>query len=986
MENPKFVFISYSSHDMQFARDVYEYLDSRNISCWMAPQSLRAGKDYPAQIIEAIRNCTAFVLLASHNTNESAHVSNEVASAFDADKPLIAVRIENVEFTDEYIYYLKRKHWIDAYSDMNNAMAKLFSTLKGFLNLGINDEPRRLYLWNSGFDIAQVTNNKFRKEGKEKITNSKEMTNFIEQLASKYSYSLLDRIETGEKRKLFAKNAEILFENTMHLESRGKVITDFGSYVDFAVKNLSEKSNIVMQVFGMPGSAKNMFLQLAFFEMLENFVEGKSNCLPIYISVGYYERFTYKSGNEQIEMTKKIEEDIEPYVNFICENKNINPVVFVEGVREYITNKYTVEGIIAKILEPIGQFNRMVSRDTGLIKNKQRLKKFFPIGGDSRIGYVFRVDPIEIEKKDKLLKVISCVLEMYDYNLEPIKLYEALVEYKYSVVDVYLIRFIAKEAFSPDMVSEKALSDIYESMALNEYGDEESLYEVSRYMFDYVFADRNMNTFGGELGNKIWSLPNKHHTCLEFLLAYYFTRSIMKYHEVEDYSFFKMMLTSMANQFIVSMLKDNYELQSCFFDFINSKYEIFDARQKSNAVYWLGRINYNKNLTNQALTFLTGQFAKLKSLVKTNNKATQENMDNHFVFRAVCTAMLFHGQANMMDEYLCVVITNDIANAINRGVAVEYFGNDYEMCAFNEYYLDTDPTRGESALKRLNNRIEKSLYGQNRKFVENNLVTLLTLLQARIQTKGENLGYDIAYYVKKALEYLNAYKFKPQNIASGKIIYYFDGVKDDFENYIENGPFDIGPMLYNRCKFLRSVKREQWVSHDIDDPESVSEHVFSSWLLAMLFLPQEAKYEGYNKKEILDMLLIHDLAQTVQGENQSEALVTKKLESKLENVIMRKFFLKGTYPDIANLTYYYNVWTGYFNNININAKIAQDINLIQGIYTFCEYYSENRGKFSGVDMREWMNAKAKIITEVGYEIYDRMILNNSEFKEILKEI
>ena len=165
---------------------------------------------------------------------------------------------------------------------------------------------------------------------------------------------------------------------------------------------------------------------------------------------------------------------------------------------------------------------------------------------------------------------------------------------------------------------------------------------------------------------------------------------------------------------------------------------------------------------------------------------------------------------------------------------------------------------------------------------------------------------------------------------------------------------------------------------------SVSEHTFSSWLLAMLMLPEETKYEGYNKREILDMLLIHDMAQTVQGEN-GGAPVTKKLEFQTENVIMRKFLLKGTYPDVANLTYFYNVWTGFYNGLNVNAKIAQDINLIQSIYTFCEYYCENKEKFTESDLREWMNAKAKIVTEIGYEIYDRMILNNSEFAEIIKE-
>ena len=359
---------------------------------------------------------------------------------------------------------------------------------------------------------------------------------------------------------------------------------------------------------------------------------------------------------------------------------------------------------------------------------------------------------IDIENREKVLEVIDCVFKLYDYNLNPEEVYNLLAKYKFNQIDIYLIRLMAKECYASYMISEKSLADIYESIALTEYGNEEQLVNASKHIFEYIFADKNINLHNLSSSSKVWSLPNRHHTCLDFLLAYYLTYSIKTYTSSEDYSFFKMILTSTANQFIVSMLKDDYELQETFYNFISSKYEIFDARQKSNAAYWLGRLNYSNNITNQSLTFLTGQFTKLKALVKTNNKFTQENMDNHSVFRAVCTAMLFHGQANIMDEYLCIVITNDVANALNRGFAVEYFGNDYEMCAFNEYYLDSDFTRGEAAIKMLNKRIEASLYQKNGKFVENNLVTLLTLLQARIQTKNDNFGYDIKAYVGKALE------------------------------------------------------------------------------------------------------------------------------------------------------------------------------------------------------------------------------------------
>ena len=51
-----FVFISYSSNDGEKAREVYDYLTKRNIACWMAPQSLQAGRDYPSQIVDGIRN------------------------------------------------------------------------------------------------------------------------------------------------------------------------------------------------------------------------------------------------------------------------------------------------------------------------------------------------------------------------------------------------------------------------------------------------------------------------------------------------------------------------------------------------------------------------------------------------------------------------------------------------------------------------------------------------------------------------------------------------------------------------------------------------------------------------------------------------------------------------------------------------------------------------------------------------------------------
>ena len=195
--------------------------------------------------------------------------------------------------------------------------------------------------------------------------------------------------------------------------------------------------------------------------------------------------------------------------------------------------------------------------------------------------------------------------------------------------------------------------------------------------------------------------------------------------------------------------------------------------------------------------------------------------------------------------------------------------------------------------------------------------------------------------------------------------------------------FDIGPMIYNRYRSLRQVKRRQWVSHQIEDPESVSEHAYSAWLMAMFFLPEEHHSEGYCKREILDMLLIHDMAEAVSGAQVTQTSGARDTLAD-RNDVLRKLFLKGSYPDVANLTYYYNIWTGYYNGLNTNARTARDINLLQSVYTFCEYYCMYPEHFTLAEVGQWLDEKHKLRTELGYQLFDRLITNNLDFAGVME--
>lgn len=70
--------------------------------------------------------------------------------------------------------------------------------------------------------------------------------------------------------------------------------------------------------------------------------------------------------------------------------------------------------------------------------------------------------------------------------------------------------------------------------------------------------------------------------------------------------------------------------------------------------------------------------------------------------------------------------------------------------------------------------------------------------------------------------------------------------------------------------------------------------------------------------------------------------------------------------------------------MNINARIARDINLIQTVYTFCEYYCIYPDHFPSGDVRKWMKEKNNLKTDIGYQLFDRLITQNKEFSAVFE--
>lgn len=977
MKKP-YVFISYSTKDSDVANLIYSYLEGNGINCWIASQNIEGGASFAMKIVEAIDDCTAFVLVASASSNESPHVSREMSLATGKNKTIIPFRIQEYTLSKNNLYFLQLSQWISAENNVNEALKHLLSALR--------DEFPQEFVEKDTVSTSRhttISKNATKEEKTDDIPplSREEIVNLLLEKIEKFPYCLKDRA-WAEHYDEFKKKAMMLFSTTLSMNFKGKPTAQGVDYVDLIVDALSGRAGSTIQVNGLPGCAKNMLLQLAYYKMLENFLRGESNCLPVYLSSSYYEKRTYTPGKEQEEMTALIAEELKTYFAYLSKNPDVTPVLMLEAVREHIVSSFAPEDVILKLWQPYGKFSRIIAVDTGLIKNRLRLKRGIPILGSSS-GYMFKFQSIPITNKESCLIAIRAILDMYidEYDdLSEHDVYSALLKLKYEVVDIFVIRLVSTELTHGCSIATISLVDMYEKLAIAEVKKTtDTLLNIAKEIYTYVYDERLNNSFQS-YNAVLWSLPHKHNTYLEFLIAYYFSHTIMDADATNDFDILKASMTSMENQFVSHYMKDSYLLQKAILDLVTNNYNCFNYAQKNTAVYWIGKLTYTE-LKERARELLESEYQRLKGVVKTNNSNTLVNKNNHFLFRSVCLALIDHGCTNILDEYLCLIVINDVANAINRGAVIQYMGDGFNTERYNELYLDTDPALGEQSIRILCSRVESKLMEKRVGFVETNLVSLLTLVQARMHVPPEQLPYNLGTYAKICLQLIEEYYKRPKSITSDKLHFYFMSICDDLRLYMGNYRSDVAFTLYKNFESMNR-KMAAWKNCGIDTPPSYAEQTLAAWMMGMVFLPEEHSTEGYCKNEVLDMILIHAMADSVLGTD-GESLAVWDKDMKAQNEYIKKIFLKGTFPNVANMTHYYNVWTGYYNCKHINARIARDIIMIQAVDTFFSYLSKNMDAFSWETVQEWLEKNNQLSTNIGYDLFDRIILHNSVYRKLV---
>jgi TIR domain len=137
------VFISYASQDTAVANAVVAALERGGLKCWIAPRDVVPGTLYADEIVRAINEATAVVLVLSAQALASPHVGKEIERASSKRRRIIALHTDSAPLTRAFEYFLSESQWIEVGpGGIEAASKKLVAAVRRHVETAVATEPR----------------------------------------------------------------------------------------------------------------------------------------------------------------------------------------------------------------------------------------------------------------------------------------------------------------------------------------------------------------------------------------------------------------------------------------------------------------------------------------------------------------------------------------------------------------------------------------------------------------------------------------------------------------------------------------------------------------------------------------------------------------------------------------------------------------------------------------------------------------------------
>lgn len=981
------VFISYKNtdsdtgkltQDYTMAKELYKELYSRDIKTFFAPVTLKEmGADgWDDEIKLALDQSDVMVLVVTNPKY-----------------------IETPELMKEWPPFLdminkeKRNKRFFVYKDGNFPMPECMARKQTFIYDRTDERVKEVidHIENAIEEIRTINSekNKITDTVSDKIHDTispiqsmseYEQNEFIEDFFSWYSKfnTVTDNyIETPLKREHFDKIINEL-QDSLHTNRRCGLL----------------------KFYGENGSGKSILLQLMDW-FLKNNCHTRDKVHTLYIDlVDYYDLICQNSDNVEQLLFTKFNNLLNKFVN-IAEKKNKIPVLFVVGLNNCNYGSISLDFCFYKVFDNFirrgNKINAVVAIDDYRTQAPDRIFE----NPFERFNYKYELKSVSIPISDK-----ACICEVVDRYVN------FIVKYHNFQISKNQIKEIGKSVFSNsiykldffilDLIIRKQRNCNSDFLSMVESHCNDSFYG-NQNKKDF-FAECAFNfTYGGGIFDDRKGVDNfhvihifKHNVIIHYLISYYYLKCFSKLNIYrDDIQFFEQILPKEITRFLMPMINRHSDIEEKIILFCETRHKDMTHLCQSEMHYFLGRIKSPRfkdragDLLKKLYVEFTDEFFKALE----SNAAVDILKQKAFLYRSLAVSLIYRKDNDITREYIKLLISDEISNEINRGFHLEYYGDKPFMPRLNSLDITDVTSVGEGTVMALLQSLsDLKITDGCHPTVELSFFTLCSLLQVRMDALDFPKS-KLVEYIEKCLDIFPVYLRISNAAKDEKINAYFNMVQRDFREYLneknKNKADNLTMLneLFASLSSLSELDRAGWNKYSVPTPESVTEHMYNCWLLALLYLPDNYDADGYNKDSILKMLLIHDWAEAITGDINKPHKTHEDYQ--YEKKLMRMILLKGTYPSIANLSRYFDVWEEFeskFKNSE-NTKIAKDIDCIQALHQFCNYHIRHPEKFPDGVNEEWFDLYYnELKSSLGKELFKKIILDNPAFDKVIPSI
>lgn len=164
------------------------------------------------------------------------------------------------------------------------------------------------------------------------------------------------------------------------------------------------------------------------------------------------------------------------------------------------------------------------------------------------------------------------------------------------------------------------------------------------------------------------------------------------------------------------------------------------------------------------------------------------------------------------------------------------------------------------------------------------------------------------------------------------------------------------------------------------------DHVYESFIIGLLFLPNKSNNVEYDKQTVLNMILIHDIGEAFTGDFPPSYYQYHEMK-KSEDEACKEIFFSGLHRNVADLYDYLKLWLAWSDptDNNYNVRIAREIDKIQMLYKLLILVKDEGLKPTSDRFNDFWKAKLEIQSKEGKEIFDHLIMSDHAFQNILEE-